>query len=779
MPSKFMTFAMVSLLSLTTLAPLTAANDANSPFNDISFAPNTDLKVLVTRAAAAPRIDGRLDDAVWTNARVLENFTEVDPGDNVRPKVKTQAMIAYDDENLYVGFNCSDDPKDIRATITDRDGIFRDDFVGIMIDTFKDQQNGYEFFVNPHGIQGDLRRTGNNEDSSYDTVWQSAGRINDDGWSAEIAIPFRSLRFPDAEDQAWGLHIMRIRPRDSREQISWAPISRDDDCFFCQAGNMEGLVGVNQGRNLELLPYVIGSQAGSLSGDEETPFTWNNGSADGDVGLGVKYGITSNLTADLTYNPDFSQIEADAAQINVNNSFALFFPERRPFFLEGSDIFNTRVSTVYTRSINDPIFAAKATGKVGKTTVGFITAKDDVTPYTNPFEEQSQVTTGEESYSNIFRAKHDILKDSYIGVIATERHATSSTGFNATYGVDTELRLLQDWRLLGHVQGSTTTEPDDTTMTADYDNITFGADNQFTSRFDGEKFDGVAADVVLSRSGRSWNSWLWYENYSPTFRAETGFVTHNNYEEVGAWNGYLFRFEDHPFLEIVEPQFSWGRELNRQGVFKDTWYEPAMWVRFKKQTRIWTNFIFSDERYNNTLVTGIRRWQGEINTDFTKAFSGGVWMRRGRGMIRDDAPRLGMERAVQFWSTIKPSSQLRLNLDVAWFAMDELNDRTDPDSGDVITAGSEVYNTYVARLRTQYQLNRRLFLRVVTQYVDSSQFFSVDPLVSYKINPFTVFFVGSSHSFSDYDRDVNTGRDIGYKQTDRVFFVKFQYLFRV
>ena len=147
--------------------------------------------------------------------------------------------------------------------------MFSDDFIGIMIDTFQDQQNAYEFFVNPHGVQGDLRRTGNNEDSSYDAVWYSGGAINGSNWTAEISIPFRSIRFPDMESQSWGMHIIRNRPRDSREQYSWVPISRDETCMFCNAGTINGLNGINQGKNLEILPSMIGSQHSGIEDTED------------------------------------------------------------------------------------------------------------------------------------------------------------------------------------------------------------------------------------------------------------------------------------------------------------------------------------------------------------------------------------------------------------------------------------------------------------------------------------------------------------------------------
>lgn len=776
---------IIALMSVVAAPALSwAANDSGNTTEEANasqggltqmstFLPNTDLDFTIPHTDGAVRIDGDLSDPAWRHAVRLDNFSQVSPGENIRPSADTESYLCYDEDNLYVGFVCyDDDPSTIRASITDRDDIFADDFAGIMIDTFRDQQTGYEFFVNPQGVQGDLRRIGNNEDSSYDTVWRSAARITDTGWTAEFALPFRSVRFPDAKEQAWNVHLFRLRPRDSREQISWAPISRDEDCFFCSSGTMEGLAGINTGRNIEVLPYVIGSQSSSLSGESDDTFDWQNHSAGGDAGVGVKYGLTPNLTLDFTYNPDFSQIESDAAQIDVNSTFALFYPEKRPFFLEGADIFSTKIDAVYTRAINDPVAAAKVTGKVGRTTVGLLTARDDVTPYTVPFEERSGIATAGRSYSNIVRVKRDILNDSYVGALVSDRRLDGGTGSNSVYGVDGRLRVKENYRLEAQVMGSHTQEPDDPAVTEDFDDIHFGDRKQYTSYFDGERFDGYAAEANVIRSARHLNFNLWYENYSPTFRSDNGFVRANNYQVLGWWNDYLFQLDDHPFIERIEPQFEWGRKNNHEGWFKDTWYQPSLWVQFKKQISLWTGFIWSDERFAGERVNGIRRLAVNVDTHFSRLLSGGFYINGGRSVVRDrDDPRLGFQRQVELWTTLKPTSQLQLETNYVYYRLDELG------------SGDEIFNTFIVRNRLSYQFTRNLFFRVVGQYVDSAKYVQVDPLLSYKINPFTVFFVGSSHSFANIVDDPDTPqvevRDEHYRQTDRVFFVKFQYLFRV
>ncbi|HEX5133345.1 MAG TPA: DUF5916 domain-containing protein [Candidatus Krumholzibacteria bacterium] len=738
-----------------------------------TFHPNSHLNFAVERVTTAFHVDGRLDEPAWKTATRIDNFSEVEPGDNTRPPVDTEAWLAYDEENLYIAFVCYDDnPSAIRASVADRDNIYQDDWAGIAMDTFQDQQNGYFFVVNPRGIQGDIYRSGNNEDTSYDAVWYSGGQLTDFGWTAEVAIPFRSIRFPDGPVQEWNVHFFRTRPRESRAQYSWAPLSRDANCFFCQAGNMNGISGINQGRNIEVLPYVLGSQSGSLSGEDDPSFAWNNAPGEAEAGVGLKYGITPNHTLDLTYNPDFSQIEADATQIDANQTFALFYPEKRPFFLEGADRFASLIDVVYTRSINDPIAAGKYTGKSGPNTLTFMTAKDETSPYIVPFEEQSGGAAGGNTYSNVLRYKRDILTESFVGVIATDRRAAEGNGSNTTAGIDMRLRLSEHFRLSAQMQASDTHEPNDTTMSSEFNDITFGTNGEHTGAFDGESYTGHAGEMSLVRSGRHYNAELNYSDYSPTFRAENGFITSNNYRLANFWNGYQFQIENNPVFERIEPQLTAGRKYNYAGEFKDTWVEPGVWMRFKKQTYLYTGYLWSEEVFAGRLVSGIARWYVDIDTRFSNMIGGGVDWRLGPSVIRDrDNPRLGDQFSYGIWLEIKPTSQLLFSLEHATFHISELD------------GGPDVADTFVSRGRMTYQFSKRLFMRLVGEYVDDTRAFSVDPLVSYKINPFTVFFVGSSHSFGEFKDDPATSdievRDGGYRQTERLFFVKFQYLFRV
>jgi hypothetical protein len=427
---------------------------------------------------------------------------------------------------------------------------------------------------------------------------------------------------------------------------------------------------------------------------------------------------------------------------------------------------------VYTRSINDPELAGKFTGKSGKNTIAFISAWDETSPYIVPFEEQSLGAAGTNSYSNILRLKRDIMKDSYLGMMATDRREADGDGSNSTFGGDAQIRFNENFRVDAQVMGSYTHEPNDSSMSAGFPLINFGDSDQYDSYFNGEKFAGFGSEVDLVRSGRHYNANLWYDDYSPTFRAENGFVTQNDYRLLGLWNGYMFQIENNKIFERIEPSVEAARKYNYNGEFKDTWVMPQMWFRFKKQTYFWTGYLWSEERFAETLVEGIERWSWDIDSNFSKYLSAGMYGNLGHSVVRDRSnPRLGDEWSYGVYLYMKPMSQLRFDVTYDSYQLDEIDN------------GARIFDTFVTRGKLSYQFTNKLFLRVIGEYVDDSESISVDPLLSYKINPFTVFFLGSSHGFDRFEDDPGTTpveiAQPGYKQTERLFFVKFQYLFRV
>src|SRR6266850_2433640 len=406
----------------------------------------------VPKASSPVVVDGRLNEETWEKALHLQLPFEVNPGDNVPSQVETEAYLAYDETHLYAAFRAKDpNITSIHARLSDRDLAFQDDFVGLVVDTFNDERRAFEFFVNPVGVQMDLVQDdiSGNEDSSWDAIWKSAGQITEDGYVVEMAIPYTSLRFQNGgSDQTWGLDLIRIYPRDRRFLFALNRRDRNRSCYLCQVAKIVGFSGATPGANIEITPTLT-----AIRSDEKPHFIelgdpafLNEPLIRGDphyeLGLTGKWGITPNMIASGTLNPDFSQVEADAAQLKVNEAFALFFPEKRPFFLEGSDYFETPIQAVYTRTVLDPSWGAKLTGKQGKNVIGFFAAEDAKVNLIFPGGQQSGSGAIDDSVTDaVGRYRRDFGKNSALGALVTSR---SGAGYsNQVAGFDALLRPAQ------------------------------------------------------------------------------------------------------------------------------------------------------------------------------------------------------------------------------------------------------------------------------------------------------------------------------------------------
>ncbi|HKJ01676.1 MAG TPA: DUF5916 domain-containing protein, partial [Longimicrobiales bacterium] len=401
-------------------------------------------------------IDGRLDDAAWEHAAVLTSFTQYDPVEGVPASQKTEILVLVDDGAIYFGVRAFDDRADaIRATLAERDEFDRsDDYIRFVLDTFNDQRRAYVFSVNPLGVQGDgiwnegggggRGHMGPPIDDNPDFLWESAGELGEWGYGVEVRIPLKSLRFPELESQSWGLQVMRKISRNGYQE-SWAPITNNVANQLTQAGKLTGLLNLNAGLFMEINPVLTGKRVGSY--DDELA-TYLQDDPEADFGLNLTYGLTSNLTLDATYNPDFSQVEADAGQISVNERFALFFPEKRPFFLEGTEIFNLPKQLVYTRSIANPVGGVKMTGKVGSWNVGYLGAMDE-----------SFDADVDNTLANILRVRRDLGASSTLGMVYTDR-TRHADDYNRLLGVDARLVLAQRYTLTFLGSTSLDAEPD-------------------------------------------------------------------------------------------------------------------------------------------------------------------------------------------------------------------------------------------------------------------------------------------------------------------------------
>ncbi|MEQ1606724.1 MAG: carbohydrate binding family 9 domain-containing protein [Pyrinomonadaceae bacterium] len=423
-----------------------------------------DAPVRVPRIESIPVINGILDDAIWKNAALFGDFIQTQPGDNVPPKHPMEYMMAYDAKNLYIAFKVKQDRGTVRATVSRRDNIFNDDYVGVFLDTFNDQRQAYIFFFNPLGIQGDGTMTeGRGEDYSVDLVYESKGVLTEDGFTVEAAIPFKSLRYEAGKGKNWGIHIFRRVKYNNSELDSWMPFNRSINGMLNQTGKITGLEDISTTRQLELNPSFTVSETGRRS-----RFTFNNDPAGryvnegvkGDFGMTAKFSLSPTVTLDFAYNPDFAQVEADAPVSTANVRFPIFFAEKRPFFLERIDIFQSSLNLVNTRAIVDPDIAAKLTGRRGKNTFGLLIASDNAPGNYSVDERESLLGCQQRRAANptagiicsterfmdknadigVLRFKRDVGRQNNIGFFATtynfiERH-NHTAGFDGRFKLD-------------------------------------------------------------------------------------------------------------------------------------------------------------------------------------------------------------------------------------------------------------------------------------------------------------------------------------------------------
>ncbi|MDH3197960.1 MAG: carbohydrate binding family 9 domain-containing protein [Candidatus Krumholzibacteria bacterium] len=734
---------------------------ASGAWADDDYVPVYHPTLEVRRAEGTIRIDGDLGDEGWQGTARAGNFAEHNPGDQTRPAVDTEVLVTYDDENLYVAWLCYDDPDEVRASFCERDEIFSDDYVILCIDTYGDATLAYEISANPYGIPGDLLySSANGEDISYDMIFESAGRITEFGWVVEMAVPFRSLRFPRRDEQLWRVDFWRNRPRESRYQYSWAAYDRDVDCWPCQWGTVGGIRQVNPGAGLELLPAVTAHQSGVRLDDGD----FENEAIKGELSLGVAYDFSSELTAEATVNPDFSQVESDVAQIDVNTTFALFYPERRPFFQEGSDLFNSYFSAVYTRSINDPLVAGKMTLRKGSNSAALLTAMDQHSVIILPFEESSEFVANGESYSNIVRARHDFGEQSHVGAVVTDRRFRSG-GSGTLFGVDGRYRFSQSDAVQFQLLATHTEEVDNPALTdSAFSEIRFDG-GRYTAALDGERFWGHGAYAALMRNARSYWLGVDYVGRSPTCRADNGFEPSNNSQVAEAWLGGIVRFDDSDILESVNGQVNGAREWNFDGVQKDEWIVASMQLQLRAaQTALHLQRLSSNELFSEIQFDGI--WQNHVCLSVRPsgglAFGGNYDY--GHRIARYDLV-MGKETNTGVWADVKPID--RLLLSASFYHTDS----------DAVDTDGRLFDQNIMRLRMSLQFSRELSARLVLQYNDRYDTWEFDPLLTYRINSLSIFYVGTTQDYRNLESSGDGGGE--WALTDRQYFLKLQYLVRI
>jgi hypothetical protein len=499
--------------------------------------PEKSNPIVLPKFEKPPVIDGKLTDDVWQKAVVLKDFYQIQPGDNTPPSRATEVLLGFDPKFLYIAFKASDEPDKVRATVAKRDNIFQDDYVGFFLDTFNDKRKAFEAFFNPLGIQADgILTEGRGEDFSVDLLMESKGLVHENGFTVEIAIPFKSLRFEAGKGKLWGAHFFRRIKRFENELDSWMPFSRSIDSNLSQAGHLTGLEGISVERTIELIPSATVSQntrfVGSFppipaGGD---PGRLVNEPVGFDVGLTAKFIPSSAVTVDLAINPDFAQVEADQLVVTANQRFPIFFPEKRPFFLEGIDIFQSPITVVHTRSIVDPDIAVKTTGKVGRNTFGIMAASDNGPGNLSADERgslgaclerrallrPSEVCNAERfidknAYIGVLRLKRDVGKENSLGMLATSYNFIEK--HNQVLAFDGRFRLNKQTTTSFQVIGTTSR------------NFFIDADDGINRYRTG---NGFAYSADYNVSGRNWGWELYGEGFTQDYRADVGFFQRTN-----------------------------------------------------------------------------------------------------------------------------------------------------------------------------------------------------------------------------------------------------------
>jgi hypothetical protein len=681
----------------------------------------------IPKLSHAPKIDGILDNPLWEQeALKIEDFVQFTPKEKGTPSEKTIAYVGYDRKNLYLAFRSYEkDPKKIRTTITNRDNIIDDDWVALFLDTFNEKRRAFSFIINPLGVQMDLIRTeeGGNDvmDPSWDTVFFSDGKIDEQGYTVEMAIPFKSIRFPDEEEKVWGFFLARNIARNG-EIISWPLISKSIPGLLTQEAEMHIQGDVEKGKNFELMPIFTSLKS---QGDK----------IDVQPGVNFKWGISSDLTMDLTLNPDFSHIEADAPQIDINRRFAIYYPEKRPFFLEGMEIFRfPEIEMVYTRRIIDPVGGAKLTGKVGRFTYGILSAYD-----TSPTESLWEVHNGEMNANdnalfNIFRMKADVFKESYLGFCLADKEIDGS--YNRVLGVDGQLKFNNRFFLSFQAMGSKTKSDEEETgivpaMYADFSYFT-----------------------------KHWSGGLYWMSLHPKFEASSGFVNRTDYKTFGAFTNVRF-YPEKRYLNQVQIGFNGGRRYEYFGhTMVDEWVRANLHLRFNEFSMMNVSFENELERYEG-IDFKLNSVSINAETNLIKWLPFGFHIGMGDNIFYDpDDPFQGWGNSYVLYMTAKPNKRLqvsvRLQKQIFW-----------EERG-----GEIVYDFNVLRTRTTYQLSKTLSLRAIVDYNHYDEEIYGSFLVSWILRPGTVFFLG-------VDNNLLKDQFGKFDQTHYSVFLKFSYWWRM
>ncbi|HBL28636.1 MAG TPA: hypothetical protein DD490_17510 [Acidobacteria bacterium] len=711
----------------------------------------------VARATSAVQIDGVLDEAAWKDATVISLPFEWFPGDNAAPPVATEALVTFDDAHFYVAFRASDpEPGQIRAHLMDRDAIatfVQDDHVGINLDTFDDERRAFQFRINPLGVQVDavFSEIDAAEDFSWDAIWSAEGVVTDQGYTVEVAIPFKQLRFPRTDaPQTWGFEAFRSYPRSVRHRISSRFTDRAKDCTLCQENKIAGLQGIAPGRNVEITPTVTALRSDAIDRFPDGELV--KGDEDAEPGATVRWGITPNLSLNAAVNPDFSQVEADVAQLDVNTRFALFFPEKRPFFLEGADLYLTPLQAVFTRTVAEPELGLKLSGKEGKNAFGVFVARDEINNVLLPSNQGSEFAFLRTKVdSGVVRFRRDVGQRSAVGVLYTGREGDGY--HNRVAGLDGFVRFTESDTVRVQYLRSDTLYPQ-------------AVATAFGQRTDPFRGDGL--QVQYDHFADDWKGYVFYRDLDPLFRADSGFIPRVDVKTTEARGERFFYGTDETWYAQMSVGARGLRTEDHHGTLTDQTVEVFGTLNGPLQSLAEVYLSRNREFFAGTVYDLDRQ------TAYTQISpSGNVRLSLG-GLFGDQIDYANARKGRIFELT--PGVLLRLGRHVS-LQLDHAFQTLDVDGG-------ELYEIRLTQLQAIYQHNVRTFVRAIVQYQDLQSHPGLyneprEPeakdlfgqfLFSYKLNPQTVLFVGYTDSRAGL-------RNVGLTQTGRTFFLKLGYAF--
>jgi len=702
----------------------------------------------VPRTAVPPAIDGVLDDEVWKQAPMPSgDWVSYSPlrGDNMSPALRTEVRIAYDDRNLYFAFHCFDnEPDKIRTTISRRDNAFNDDWIAMSLDSAGTGQTAYHLFVNPSGIQMDaLNTSASGEQFDADLVWYSVGRVTDDGYVVEVRLPLQTIRFSGGTDVRMGLVFFR---KISRMGVSYSWPEMPPGLWVFDVPSHLRFDELHQPRLKELLP----SLTYGVSQTRATPERWNPADQKPEMGLSGKFGVTSNVTLDGTVNPDFSQVESDAFQVQVNQRFPIFFSEKRPFFMEGMGLFNiagtggdgNMRTAVHTRRIINPFWGSKLTGTIGRTTFGLLDASDE-TPE-DPAN-RGEAVAGRNRYFTIGRATYALGGSDYVGAILTD---TEHAGrHNRVVGSDLAIKFTPPQQFSATFLASQTG--------IGSSGNTHGTASQASYNYNTRRF--------------TWENQI--EHYDRDFQMDTAFYNRTGFTAAWSFVDVSFYPKQDFWIQRVHPFVFVKRGHDEVQNGDEDFVNTGIRLHFTRQ-----GFLNVSHGQGHEPWVGQRFETGRIidlngSVQLLRWFQISAFYNKGREIYYDPAnPFQGRKRQVGFSTTLQPNQNFSQDIDVDTVRFDRE------------ATGERIFDVRIVNLKTTYQFDKHFLVRLLEQFDSSSHRLLTDLLASYEFVPGTVFHAGygSLHEKRPdepelFGPDNNGGH---YVAVNRGIFLKASYLHR-